>query len=201
VSCSLEMGYIAFQLPHIRGLEIRSVISVFNPKTLAPVVLAVCAATTPTANAQATLEKKSLGVPGWELHQKGDLFADPATAEVRAVYVDGTMKFSIGCTSGSLIDVTWHSSKPLSGGEAKTSFSIDGRTVASRVFEARAPDSARTEYGWSEQGGAALNLVEAIFGKWVGALVISGGGVTDTVPFDEERMGGVSELVLFACGQ
>jgi hypothetical protein len=46
-----------------------------------------------------------------------------------------------------------------------------------------------------------LDLVEAIFGKWVGALVISGGGVTDTVPFDEERMGGVSELVLFACGQ
>ena len=69
------------------------------------------------------------------------------------------------------------------------------------MFQARTPDSARSEHGWSEQGGAALNLVEAIFGKWVGALVISGGGVTDTVPFDEERMGGVSELVLFACGQ
>jgi hypothetical protein len=197
----LQTGYTAFQFPHIRGLEIRSMISVLNTKTLASVVVAVCAATTPIANAQTTLEKKSLGVPGWELHQKGDLFADPATAEVRAVYVDGTMKFSIGCTSGSLIDVTWRSSKPLSGGEAKTSFSIDGKTVASRVFQARGPDSARSEHGWAEQGGDALNLVEAIFEKWVGALVISGGGVADTVPFDEEKMGGVSELVLFACGQ
>lgn len=199
--CRLRIGYTAFQLPHIPGLKIRSMISVLKTKTLASVVLAVCAATTPIADAQTTLEKKSLGVPGWELHQKGDVFADPATAEVRAIYVDGTMKFAIGCTSGSLIDVTWHSSKPLSGPEAKTSFSIDGRSVASRVFQARAPDSARSEHGWSEQGGDALNLVQAIYGKWVGALVISGGGVTDKVPFDEEKMGGVSELVLFACGQ
>jgi hypothetical protein len=32
-------------------------------------------------------------------------------------------------------------------------------------------------------------------------VVISGGGVTDTIPFDEDRMGGVSELILFACGE
>lgn len=172
-----------------------------NIKTLAFVVLATCGEAAPRANAQTAPETTFLGLPGWELHQEGDLFADPATAIVRATYVDATMKFSIGCTLGSYIDVTWQPGRPLKEEMAESSFSINGRTVASRVFPARAPDSAPPEFGWAEQGGDALNLVQAMYENWTGTLVISGGGVTDTIPFDEEKMGGVSELVLFVCGQ
>ncbi len=96
--------------------------------------------------------------------------------------------------------MAWQPSKPLNGGVAPTSFSVAGKTVATRQFLTRAPNSTPAEYGWAEQGGDALNLVQAIYEKWAGILVISGGGVTDTIPFDEEKMGGASELVLFACG-
>lgn len=172
------------------------------PKALASITLAACAAVASPAYGQTTLEKKSLGLPGWELHQQGDLFADdPATVKVWAVYSDAAVKFSIGCTYGSYIDVAWQPSAPLSGGVAPTSFSIGGKTVAVRQFLTRAPGSAPAEYGWAEQGGEALNLVQAMYENWAGAFVISGGGVTDTIPFDEEKMGGASELVLFACGQ
>jgi hypothetical protein len=172
------------------------------PKALASIILAACAAVASPAYGQTTLEKKSLGLPGWELHQQGDLFADdPATVKVWAVYSDGAVKFSIGCTYGSYIDVAWQPSAPLSGGVAPTSFSIGGKTIAVRQFLTRAPGSAPAEYGWAEQGGEALNLVQAMYENWTGAFVISGGGVTDTIPFDEEKMGGASELVLFACGQ
>lgn len=177
-------------------------ISFPSTKALVLITLAACLAVASPAYGQTTLEKRSLGLPGWELHQQGDLFADdPATVKVWAVYSDATVKFSIGCTFGSYIDVSWQPSRPLSGGVAPTSFSIAGKTVATRQFLTRAPSSAPAEYGWAEQGGDGLHLLQAIYENWSGALVISGGGVTDTIPFDEEKMGGASELVLFACGQ
>ncbi len=177
-------------------------ISFHRIKALASITLAACAAVASPAYGQTAVEKKSLGLPGWELHQQGDLFADdPATVKVWAVYSDATVKFSIGCTYGSYIDVAWQPGAPLSGGVAPTSFSIAGKTVAVRQFLTRGPSSAAAEYGWAEQGGDGLNLVQAMYENWAGALVISGGGVTDTIPFDEEKMGGASELVLFACGK
>lgn len=185
----------------------RPLLRLLNTMTFAVGALAACAAFGQAAHAQAALEKKSLGLPGWTLFEKGDFFADPATAEAgevyeaTAVYEDAAMKFSIGCTFGSYIDVVWQPSQPLTGVAVQTSFSIDGATVASHVFLARSPDGAPHEYGWAEQGGDALKLAEAIYEKWTGTLVISGGGVTDTISFDEEKMGGVSELVLMACGQ
>jgi hypothetical protein len=41
--------------------------------------------------------------------------------------------------------------------------------------------------------------VQAVNKKWNGTLVISGGGVSDTIVFDEEKIGGVTEVVLTAC--
>jgi len=196
-----KLSLLLFSCPTFGIFKIRPMMRLLNTKTLALVTLVTCAAVASPADAQTTLEKKSLGLPGWELHQQGDLFGDPATAKVWVVYADATMKFSIGCTFGSYIDVAWQPSKPLNGGVAPTSFSVAGKTVATRQFLTRAPNSAPAEYGWAEQGGDALNLVQAIYEKWAGILVISGGGVTDTIPFDEEKMGGASELVLFACGQ
>lgn len=110
------------------------------------------------------------------MHQEGDLFADPATAVVSATCVDATMKFSIGRTLGLYIDVTWQPRRPLSEGVAETSFSINGKTVASRVFPAWAPNSAPSDLGWAQQGGDALNLVQAMHENWAGTRVISGGG-------------------------
>jgi hypothetical protein len=198
----MQLLCATFKRLSFRNLEIRPMISFPSTKALVLITLAACAAVASPAYGQTTLEKTSLGLPGWELHQQGDLFADdPATVKVWAIYSDATVKFSIGCTFGSYINVSWQPSRPLSGGVAPTSFSVAGKTVATRQFLTRAPGSAPAEYGWAEQGGDALNLLQAIYENWTGALVISGGGVTDTIPFDEEKMGGASELVLFACGQ
>jgi hypothetical protein len=169
-----------------------------NTATLAFLVLAASA---PPVSAQAASETTSLGLAGWELYQEGDLFFDPENAVVRATYADAAMKFSIGCTRGSSVDVAWQPGRPLREGAAETSFSVNGRPVTSGGFAEGAPGNAPPEPGWSLEGGAALDLVQAMYEDWAGAVVISGGGVTDTIPFDEDKMGGVSELILFACGE
>lgn len=150
------------------------------------------------AYAQTTWKKKPLGIAGWELHEKGDWFEDPSNAVVQAVWSNGKTRFSIGCTFGSSIEVTWQPSAPFAAGlAAPVTFSIDGRTVATRSFVGGEANA----YGWSEPGGAALALVDAIYSKWTGNLIISGGGVIDTIAFDEQKLGGVSEVVLTACGK
>ena len=169
-----------------------------NTATLALLVLAASA---PPMSAQAASEKTSLGLAGWELYQEGDAFSDPENALVRATYADAAMKFSIGCTRGSSVDVAWQPGRPLREGAAETSFSVNGRPVASGGFAERVPGNAPPGPGWSLEGGAALDLVQAMYEDWSGTVVISGGGVTDTIPFDEDKMGGVSELILFACGE
>jgi hypothetical protein len=169
-----------------------------NTATLAFLVLAASA---PPVSAEAAPERTLLGLAGWELYQEGDPFFDPENAVVRATYVDAGMKFSIGCTRGSSVDVAWQPGRPLGEGTAEASFSVNGRPVASRGFPEQVSGNAPPEPGWSLEGGAALDLVKAMYEDWTGTVVISGGGVTDTIPFDEDRMGGVSELILFACGE
>ncbi|MBI1254184.1 MAG: hypothetical protein GC196_07565 [Hyphomonas sp.] len=169
-----------------------------NTATLAFLVLAASA---PPVSAEAAPERTLLGLAGWELYQEGDPFFDPENAVVRATYVDAGMKFSIGCTRGSSVDVAWQPGRPLREGAAADSFSVNGRPVASRGFPEQVPGNAPPEPGWSLEGGAALDLVKAMREDWTGTVVISGGGVTDGIPFDEDRMGGVSELILFACGE
>ena len=162
-----------------------------NTATLAFLVLAASA---PPVSAQAAPEKTSLGLAGWELYQEGDAFFDPENAVVRATYADAGRTFSIGCTRGSSVDVAWQPGRPLREGAAEASFRVNGRPVASGGFAERGS-------GWSLEGGAALDLVQAMYEDRAGTVVISGGGVTDTIPFDEDKMGGVSELILFACGE
>jgi hypothetical protein len=74
-------------------------------------------------------------------------------------------------------------------------FSVDGKVVATRSFLRRESN----DYGWAEPSGDAVSLVQAMNKKWNGTLVISGGGVSDTIVFDEEKIGGVTEVVLTAC--
>jgi hypothetical protein len=97
-----KLSLLLFSCPTFGIFKIRPMMSLLNTKTLALVTLVTCAAVASPADAQTTLEKKSLGLPGWELHQQGDLFGDPATAEVWVVYADATMKFSIA----ALLDPT-----------------------------------------------------------------------------------------------
>jgi len=61
-------------------------ISFHSTKALASITLAACAAVASPADGQTTLGKTSLGLPGWGLHQQGDLFAD-----------DPTTRQSVGC--------------------------------------------------------------------------------------------------------
>lgn len=150
---------------------------------------------------QAAPEKTSLGLAGWELYQEGDAFFDPENAVVRTTDFDATTKFSIGCTRGSSVDVAWQPGRPLREGAAEASFSVNGRPVVSRGFPERVPGNAPSGPGWSLEGGDALGLVQAMYEDWKGTVLISGGGVTDTLPFDEDKMGGISELILFACGE
>ncbi|MBK8840094.1 MAG: hypothetical protein IPO30_15710 [Hyphomonadaceae bacterium] len=149
------------------------------------------------AYAQTSWKKKPLGVPGWELHEKGDWFEDPSNAIVQAVWSNGKTRFSIGCTFGSSIDVTWQPSAPFAAGlAAPVTFSIDGGTVATRSFAG----GEANPYGWSEPGSRAgprrgdLHQVDWQPGHFRR-------GVIDTIAFDEQKLGGVSEVVLMACGK
>ncbi len=74
-----KLSLLLFSCPTFGIFKIRPMMSLLNTKTLALVTLVTCAAVASPVDAQTTLEKKSLGLPGWELHQQGDLFGDPAT--------------------------------------------------------------------------------------------------------------------------
>jgi hypothetical protein len=148
------------------------------------------------ASAEDGWKVKPLGVPGWELREKGDWFGNPKGSIVQAVWSQGKARFSIGCSYGHYVDIAWQPSRPFTAGAmVPVTFSVDGKVVATRSFLRRESN----DYGWAEPSGDAVSLVQAMNKKWNGTLVISGGGVSDTIVFDEEKIGGVTEVVLTAC--
>lgn len=137
-----------------------------------------------------------LGAEGWSLREKGQE-SEPSSYTVQAVYAGEGTEFSIGCTYGYGLDISWKPSATLQGsGFVPVNYTINGELILSRQHVI----NDRNDYSWAEREGEALDLIDWMFVFESGSLVMSGGGVTDTVPFDEEAAGWPTELILASCG-
>lgn len=139
-----------------------------------------------------------LAQEGWSAQEQGD--AEGAGAySVKLVYETADVAFSIGCTNGYGLYITWDPMKTLEGGIlVPVRFSIDGEVL----FERNIANNDRRDYSWLERGDGtqAAALVDAIWETGAGTLTIEGGGASSVIPFDEEANGYWSEEILFACG-
>ncbi|GGC99969.1 hypothetical protein [Aquisalinus flavus] len=134
---------------------------------------------------------------GWSLYEKGDL-SNPAEHFVKGVYEGYGPTFSFGCTRGYAFDVVWKPDVPITGGAlVPVTITIDDVTVV----DGNLVPNDRNEYAWTGRDGAAYDIVANIWDFWEGDLTLSAGGVTDTVYFNEDDLGGISELVLASCGK
>lgn len=134
---------------------------------------------------------------GWSLYEKGDP-STPAEYSVKGVYEGYGPEFSFGCNRGYAFDVVWKPDVPIAGGPlVPVTITIDDVNV----LEGNLVPNDRNEYAWTGRDGEAYDIVAAIWDVWEGDLTISAGGVTDEVYFDEDVLGGISELVLASCGK
>ncbi|NHK29061.1 hypothetical protein FF098_014150 [Parvularcula flava] len=134
---------------------------------------------------------------GWSLYEKGDP-STPAEYSVKGVYEGYGPEFSFGCTRGYAFDVVWKPDVPVTGGAfVPVTITIDDVTV----LDGNLVPNDRNEYAWTGRDGEAYDIVAAIWEAWEGDLTVSAGGATDTIYFDEDMLGGISELVLEACGK
>jgi len=153
-----------------------------------------------TAEAQEQGAQALGGPPGWVMLQQGDPFAEPETSIVRFRYEMNPLGFMYGCELGRSVSVFWLPSKPpavQAGSSMVVTFTVNGAVAANKLMQ-------RTNEGiwvWTEATRSARRLPESINSARTGFIGISGGGVTDVVPFDEDANGGAAEVVLVACSQ
>ncbi|WP_084420004.1 hypothetical protein [Henriciella litoralis] len=151
------------------------------------------------ASAQAGPEKVTpLAVDGWSVIENGEADTDGGYS-VYLDYAGADFEFSVGCTLGYGVNVSWKPQAALTGGIlVPVTFSINGDAL----FTHDVANNDRGDYSWLERGESsdAATLVYAIWEKDKGTLTIEGGGASSTIPFNESENGFWSEQVLFACG-
>lgn len=151
-----------------------------------------------TAEAQQWRTEPRGGPAGWVMLSLGDIFAEPETAAVRIRYEKIPLGFMYGCDRGQSLSVWWRPSRPLqaaAGSSVPVVLSINGTRVDTSAMQLNNEGVLET----AAATGAARRIVNGIDAARKGVLVISGGGVTDSVPFDETLNGGVAEYALAAC--
>jgi hypothetical protein len=151
-----------------------------------------------TAEAQQWRTEPLGGPAGWAMLSLGDIFAEPETAAVRIRYEKIPLGFMYGCDRGQSLSVWWRPSRPLqaaAGSNVPVALSINGTRVDRSVMQL----NSEGVLVLVEATGAAGRIVKGVDAARKGVLVISGGGVSDSVPFDETLNGGAAEYALAAC--
>ena len=152
-----------------------------------------------TAEAQQWRTEQLGGPAGWAMLSLGDIFAEPDTAAVRIRYEKIPLGFMYGCDRGQSLSVWWRPSRPLqaaAGSNVAVTLSINGTRVDGPMMQL---NNEGVLVLVDASGGAAGRIVKGIDATRKGVLVISGGGVSDSVPFDETLNGGAAEYALAAC--
>lgn len=151
-----------------------------------------------TAEAEEWRTEPLGGPAGWVMLSLGDIFAEPETSAVRIRYENIPLGFMYTCDRGESLSVSWRPSRPLqaaAGSNVPVVLSINGTRVDTSTMKLNNEGILESVAAT----GAARRIVNGIDAARKGVLVISGGGVSDSVPFDETRNGGVAEYVLAAC--
>jgi hypothetical protein len=150
-----------------------------------------------TAEAQQWRTKPLGGPAGWAILSLGDIYDEPETAVRLIRYEKIPLSFMYGCDQGQGA-VRWRPSRPLqaaAGSDVDVTLSINGTW-----FDV--PMMRLNNEGVLVSWGSAIlvdRIVKGIDAARKGVLVISGGGVSDSVPFDETLNGGVAKSALVAC--
>ena len=153
-------------------------------------------------------ETEVSGIGGqWVLREKGELFGDGPYSFV-ARTERGGVSLELGCYDRNLLDLTFTPPPGATTPDVFTAvFAVNGAHATSITIT-----DAGDVYSVERPGyyGPAEDLAEAMARAWKGDITVSfHEGVsavpkgpalqTWTVPFDEDEMGGVSEMVLAAC--
>ncbi len=142
---------------------------------------------------------ETLGGPaGWEIRELGNFLVAPETSSVRVRYESKPLSFMYGCERGQILSLQWLPSRPVqaaSGAGVPVAFSINGASIA--TLGMRLNNNGKLQS--LEAGGVSTRILEAVDAARKGVLVVSAGGVSDSVPFDETLNGGAAEYVLSAC--
>ncbi len=175
-------------------------------------VLLACASTAFAEDWRETRVDTAAGT--WVMKEWGELFSGDAYAFYAATEQDGA-KLEIGCSAGDTrlpdsVDLKFvppAGAIPLEKFTAR--YAVNGKLVAYQTFSGSAGQADLTSAVEAGSYGPAEVLAEAMATAWKGEITVtfhkgwaspSGPSVyTHTFSFDEDQIGGVSEMVLTSC--
>lgn len=140
------------------------------------------------------------GPAGWSLLEVGEPLARPESSGVWVQYKGNGTGLIYGCKGGQTVVVMWRPSRALQNPGASglpVSLTVNGAPVGTLTMRT----SGDGIWEWEGAGGAGvLGFLEGMNTARKGVIALSGGGVSDTVAFDEDQNGGTAEYALMVCG-
>jgi hypothetical protein len=152
----------------------------------------------------------------WSLMEKTDP-GDTAVVVHRAIYNDNDVRLELACIRGAMVSLEWYPKERVTPPILSSVYVfIDTEQIA--IFAAKTDNGGRPadavrfyDTGLSSDDSAARTVLEAMRTNWSGTIELrlhKGWGneprdalplLSDTIRFDENEIGGVSELLLASC--